>query len=118
MVVDDEECILAALAEYFACRGYAVHRARDGAMAQALFERHRHDVVITDLCLSPDGGLEGFALLERVRELESGTACIVLTGQASADGGSHARSRGADAWLLKPVPLAEVARVVERLVGR
>lgn len=118
MVVDDEECILAALAEYFALRGYAVDRARDGATARALFERHRHDVVITDLRLSPGGGREGFDLLTRVRELEPDTACVLLTAQALADCEPQARRAGADACLRKPVPLAEVARVVEGLVGR
>lgn len=118
MVVDDEECILAALAEYFALRGYAVDRARDGATAQALFERHRHEVVITDLCLSPGGGLEGFALLTRVRELEPGTACVLLTAQSLVDCEPLAGRLGVDACLRKPMPLAEVARVVEGLVGR
>lgn len=116
LLIDDEEPILAAMAEYFVAHGYDVACARDESAALTLLEQIDFRIVITDLRLSRSDRFEGLHILDRIRTRCPHTACIVLTAYGFPDNEARARQRGARVFLQKPQPLGEISRIVATLV--
>jgi DNA-binding NtrC family response regulator len=117
LVVDDEPPIVFALSEYFAERGFVVDTARELGEARELVTRHCYAVVITDLRLSGTMGAEGFELIDLLRRREPRAGIVLLTGYGSPEIEREAHDRGVDVFLQKPIPLAAVAVIADRLVS-
>ncbi len=117
LVVDDEESILFAMRNYFDHLGYDVDCAREREEAEALLGSVEYACVIADLRLSAAHGADGLEVLAQVRQRCPATRIIILTAYGSPAVETEARRRGVDAFLHKPRPLADVARVVKGLVG-
>jgi len=115
LVVDDEEPILLALREYLGPLRYEVDCARELEEAEALLSHVRYDLLIADLRLTGSHGNEGLELIRFVRERSPWTRIVVLTGYGSAEIESEAVGRGVDAFLQKPMPLADLAEIVAAL---
>jgi two-component system OmpR family response regulator len=58
LIVDDEEEIRLLLREFLEKNGFAVLAAADGQQALQLAEEHRPDLVITDLLLPKEHGID------------------------------------------------------------
>jgi DNA-binding response OmpR family regulator len=58
LVVDDEEGIRSLLKEFFQNKDFAVLVAEDGQQALELAEKHHPDLVITDLLLPKEHGID------------------------------------------------------------
>lgn len=116
LIVDDEEPILFALREYFSARSYEVDCATEREEAEALLARRSYSAVIADLRLAGDGH-EGLDLVDFVAGRSPAVHVIVLTAYGSPEIELAARSRGAEAFLHKPIPLAELEKVVAGLVS-
>ncbi len=114
LVVDDNPLVAEATAATLVAGGHAVEVA---ASAEAALDRHRPggwDLVLTDLRLP---GMDGWALVERLRILEPVLRVGLLTGWPPAEGEAGALARGACCLLTKPVDPVELLRQVE-LAGR
>jgi DNA-binding response OmpR family regulator len=104
--------------EYFATKGYEVDCARETQEAEALLSANQYALAILDLRLSGTPGAEGLDVIESVRALSPQTRIILLTAYGSREIEAEARRRGADAFLHKPKPLAEVAKIASGLMGQ
>lgn len=116
LIVDDEQTICFALTEFFRLRAYKVDSATTEAEAEELLSRTCYEIVITDLSLSGRGGTEGLDLLALIRREYSLTRTVILTAYGSAEVEAVARQLGVDAFLHKPPPLAQIARIVHNLL--
>jgi DNA-binding response OmpR family regulator len=116
LIVDDEESILQAIGDYFEAQGFDVDRARDAAAARQCLDLNVYAGIIADLRLSGSQSSEGLEILEWTRRRSPATRTIILTAYGSVEVEREARWRGADALIHKPVRLAELARVVARLL--
>ncbi|HET8799381.1 MAG TPA: response regulator [Thermoanaerobaculia bacterium] len=117
LVVDDEEHILNALSGYFDHLGYIVDCARTLEEAEALLDLHRYQIVLADLRLTGIEGVEGLEIISYAREKSPGTRVALLTAYGTPAIRQEALRRGADAFLNKPQPLADIARIVATLVS-
>jgi DNA-binding response OmpR family regulator len=117
LVVDDEEHILNALSGYFDHLGYVVDCARTLEEAEALLDLHRYQIVLADLRLTGIEGVEGLEIISYAREKSPGTRVALLTAYGTPGIRREALRRGADAFLNKPQPLADIARIVGTLVS-
>ncbi len=116
--MDDEEPILFAMREYFTTKGYVVDCARETREAQALLAEHEdYSLAILDLRLTGTHGAEGLDVIELVRAQSPRTRIILLTAYGSREIEAEALRRGADAFLHKPKPLSEVARIASGLMA-
>lgn len=118
LVIDDEEPILFALREYFMLLGYQVDCAMKSEEAKALLADAFYAVAIVDLRLS--GGVddtEGLDLIKYIRERSPKSGILLLTAFGNPSVELEALSRGADAFLHKPMPLPDIAHLVIELVG-
>jgi DNA-binding response OmpR family regulator len=117
LVVDDEETILFAIDRYFSRIGFDVDCARELEEAEALAVCRHYDLVIADLSLSDNGSTEGLEIIRHVRRNCPAVRVILLTAHGSPVVEKEAFRRGVDAFLHKPKPLAELARIVTALVN-
>jgi two-component system response regulator AtoC len=110
LIVDDEkhtrEGLRAALEDH-----YDVAVAADAAGALALFEADPADVVITDLRLGTDDGMD---LMGRLHKRTDPPVCIMMTAYGSVDTAVEAMRRGAYDFVTKPVNIDRLEMLVRR----
>jgi DNA-binding response OmpR family regulator len=117
LMVDDKAALCFAMREYFKLYNYQVDCAHNVDDAITRLNTSRYAVVIADLDLAGTHDLDGFKVIKMARERFPETRIIVLTAYGSAVVESTARDLGASAFLHKPSPLSEVARIVFDLAG-
>jgi two-component system response regulator BasR len=116
LLVEDEPVVLSALKKYFTCVGFDVDCAREVEEAEALIATTHYTIVIADLRLTWTS-VDGLAILRFVRHHSRGTHVIILSAHSTPDIQRDARALGAQAFLLKPTPLAEIGATIDRLLG-
>lgn len=116
LIVDDEEPILFAMREYFESAGFEVDCAARLEEAEALLAQRRHAALIADLRLTTAGRSEGLALVAHARTASPATQIVLLTAYGSPEIEREARRLGVGAFLHKPQPLSEIARIVRGLI--
>lgn len=109
LVVDDVPDTLATLFELLTGEGYAVATATDGHQALEIIERTHPDLVVSDLSMP---GMDGMAVLEKLRTLAPGQKFLFLTAYGSWPRFIEALDRGAMDLIQKPCPNAELLRLV------
>ena len=117
LILENEETVLFALQRYFSRVGFLVDCASELEEAEALAAHTPYDLAILDLALTTADGTEGLEFLRYLKRVRSRARVIMLTAYATAAVQREAYRRGADAFLCKPRPLAEIARVAEQLTG-
>ena len=109
LIVDDSRFnrnrVKAALTE----GSYDITEAENGAEALAYLETHPVDVVITDL-LMPE--VDGFGVLQRLREREQEVPVIVLSADIQSTSQQLCLELGAAAFLNKPFKPEELRAAV------
>jgi PAS domain S-box-containing protein len=112
LVVDDNLDAAETLKEFLQVRGHTVHLAHEGAGAieQALLRTP--ELIVLDLGLP---GLDGFQVAQRLRNEPglAGVTLVALTGYGQEQDRTRARDAGIQHFLLKPVELSELLRIVE-----
>lgn len=116
LLLDDEPAIAFAVSEYFGACGYTVDTAASVHEAEALLARGTYEIVITDLSLDGRGGTEGLGVAVLVRRQHSSARVIILTAYGSRKSEAAAQRLGVDAFLHKPIPLRDLAQLLERLL--
>jgi DNA-binding NtrC family response regulator len=118
LVVDDDEAIANAVAEYLRMLGYQVDCARELEEAQALLDNDAaYGLVISDLALTSLHGTEGLLMLSDLRARFPWIHVILMTGYSRPDVEHESATLGVDLFLRKPVCLAELCQSVAALVG-
>jgi len=114
LVVDDDAEIQALLARYFGNHGFRISAAGDGAAMRAAIESGPVDLVLLDLGLPREDGLE---LTRWLREHWSG-AIIILTGRGESVDRVVGLELGADDYVTKPFELRELLARVRSVLRR
>ncbi len=113
LVVDDEPSIARATERVLTKEGYRVAIAAGGLQAIDLARSTRFDAIVSDLAM-PD--MDGRALLRAVRASDLDVPFVFLTGSPDLQSAIEAIEYGAFRYLIKPVPIDELADVVNRAV--
>jgi DNA-binding NtrC family response regulator len=114
LVVDDDPEITSSFESILRSEGYEVATARDGREALERVTQSPFDLVLLDLLL-PDS--DGWAVLERVREIRPGSRVVILCADVDAEGTVEAFRLGAVDVLLKPPDVDKLLRFLEELTG-
>jgi len=112
LIVDDEEKIGRLLSDEL---GDAGHRASYTTDPRDALERVRAaapDVLITDLRME---GMDGIALLKKVRAVAPATDVVVMTAYASVETAIETMREGAYDYIIKPFTTEELLLLVARL---
>jgi two-component system OmpR family response regulator len=113
LVVDDEENIRFLVESALQLAGMETEGADDGRAGLQLATAWRPDLIVLDVMM-PE--LDGFEVLQRLRDSGSRTPVIFLTARDSTDDRVRGLTAGGDDYMVKPFAVAElVARVQLRL---
>jgi DNA-binding NtrC family response regulator len=113
LVLEDDPSIRCAIHDYLENRGYEVLEASTCREADKLFHAVQPDAAILDFTL-PDGN--SLDLVPALKRLTPSVPILILTAHSSIDLAVRAIQEGADQFLAKPVELAALAAVLERLL--
>ena len=115
LVIDDEHSIRHTLRRLLEAHGFEVVTANDGRHGMALFRSERPNLVITDIIMPEQEGIETIMLLRQERP-EVGV--IAISGGArtrNLDYLKMAGSLGADDVIQKPFEAEELLSRLDRL---
>ena len=104
-MAEDEPLLRITIADALRKEGWTVDVVEDGAKGMTLFERHRHDVVLTDLMMPHVDGLE---LLQQVKELEPSTTVVIITAHGTIESAVEAMRQGAADFITKPFSIVQL----------
>jgi len=114
LVVDDDPEILRMVSTYLTGEGYGVETATNGTRMGEILKTHAIDLVILDLGLPGQDGLE----LARLLRANSDIGIIILTGRGEVVDRVVGLEIGADDYLTKPVSLRELLARVRSVLRR
>src|SRR5438105_1558513 len=110
LIVDDEKHTRDGLRRLLE-NDYDVYVAGDIASAMSVLEREHVDLVLTDLRL---GGEDGMQLIDRALKMPQPPICIMMTAYGSVDTAVEAMKRGAYDFVTKPLNLDKVEMLIAR----
>jgi two-component system nitrogen regulation response regulator GlnG len=115
LIADDEDSLRWVLEKGLRQAGYEVTVVKDGPGALRAFELEEpFDLVFLDVRMP---GMDGLAVLARLRELKPDVHVIVMTAHGTMDTAIQAMQRGAYDYLAKPFDLDEVVLLTERAIA-
>jgi EAL domain-containing protein (putative c-di-GMP-specific phosphodiesterase class I)/CheY-like chemotaxis protein len=103
LILDDDSTTLLILSHSLQVQGLEVIACREIEAAEAILDHSRMDVVITDLCLSPMGGLDGTRLVRHVSTHFPEIDLFVMSSHVTEEVRRLMIAFGAAAVLEKPI---------------
>src|ERR1700723_2293220 len=115
LLVEDELEIRDFLEQPLADAGYEVDAAKDGRTAIQLASGKKYDVLIVDLGLPDQDGID---LILQLRRSGMSSPVLILSARRSVDDRVKGLEQGGDDYLTKPFALAELLARLRNLVKR
>lgn len=115
LVIDDEVEFAATLCQRLNLRGFTSRDAHSGIEGLASFAELEPDVVLLDLKM-PD--MSGLDVLAQIKEQNPLVEVIILTGHGSVHAGIKAMEKGAYDYIMKPVDLKELLKMINAAITK
>jgi DNA-binding response OmpR family regulator len=117
VVMEDDADIRTLMVHLLTHEGYEVLAADNGSQGLELVERHRPDLIISDVQMP---GMTGFQVLDAVRHNPAlaATPMILLTGLQDRVHVRHGMTAGADDYITKPFEPSELTQAVDAQLTR
>jgi len=112
LVVDDDPSLRNLLAQTLEGAGFQTFTAEDGREARRRIEAQQIDLVITDLAMP---GEEGMELIRALRKEQPDVKIVVMSGAFGTDVLKVARALGAHASLVKPLSREMILQSIDQL---
>ncbi len=113
VIVDDEPNVRYSLEKGLRRESLRVLSAATAKDGLAMIQRERPDVVLMDVRLPDMSGLDAFDL---VKQFDARLPVIIITAFASTDTAIDAMKRGAFEYMLKPLDIHELRRMVDKAI--
>ena len=108
LVIDDEPIVSGFVAQILRAKGWNVSEARTADQAFDMLSEQKWLLIFCDVVL---GGTDGYAVLQRFSEQETGARVVLMTGHGSAVGALDATAHGAYDYLVKPFTVDDVVNI-------
>lgn len=115
LIVEDDKKIAAFIAKGLKEAGYAVDIAGDGLDGLHLGLSEPYDAAVVDIMLP---GIDGLALIEKLREKKVNTPIIILSAKHTVDDRVKGLQKGGDDYLVKPFLFSELLARIQALIRR
>ncbi len=115
LIIEDEDALAGAIAKGLGKQGYCVDVAGSGEEGLELADQNDYDLMILDLNLP---GLDGLAVLQRLRASRPGILVLILTARGSPGDRVAGLDLGADDYLVKPFHFEELCARLRALLRR
>jgi len=112
LIVEDEVNERTGLAELVSSWGYRTETASDGVEALEKVAAYAPAIVITDIKMPRMGGME---LAERLAELPTPIAVVMVTAQKTTDTAFHAGRLGVQDYIEKPIDFRRLRSILTNI---
>ena len=112
LFVDDEPSIRVTLPPILQTRGFDVRSAGSVPEALAAIERHKFDILLSDLNVSEEG--DGFTIVHAMRTANPNCVTILLTGYPAFESAVEAIHHEVDDYFVKPADVESLISTMER----
>jgi DNA-binding response OmpR family regulator len=115
LVIDDEPLVRKTIEVVLARAGHHITEAQDGIVGASVFEDDSFDIVITDMLMPEQDGIE---TIRRLRGIRPTVKILAISGGGRNPGSYYltvARKLGADEILQKPFDPAQLLAIVSAL---
>ncbi len=112
LLVEDDERIASFMKRGLEAEAYEVDLASEKAQALALTETVTYDIIILDIFLRADDGMD---ICRVLRQRSVRTPVVIMTAKDSAVTRQASKESGADAFLPKPFPFEDLLRTIVSL---
>jgi CheY-like chemotaxis protein len=113
LLVEDDRDMVTLLRTLLEMEGYTVGSARSGDAVLAMVDQQRPDIVLLDVNLAGQSGLQVLKTLRSRAE----TRAIRVIMTSGMDLSEQCLKEGADAFLLKPYMPDELVRLLEEVLA-
>lgn len=113
LVVEDEELMRSILRTLLESEGYEVFTANSAETALRVFPEHDIAVTLTDIKMA---GMDGLALLDRIKSIDEHALVIVMTAFSSVDSAIAALRKGAYDYITKPFVNEDLLQTVKNAI--
>jgi two-component system response regulator PrrA len=114
LVVDDDPKFVTIVVRVLERAGYEFVVARSGSEALRAVGEHSPDAIVLDLMMPGPSGIE---VCQRLRAERWAGGIIIVSARSNSADHAQAALAGADAFLVKPFPLSELATTIDELIG-
>lgn len=115
LVVDDEPGVREMLTDALKMQGYEVTSVADGFDALKVLRSQEFNLVISDINMPK---VDGYELLERMRNIGDSTPVILLTARGEKADLARGFRTGADDYVTKPFGLEELSLRIQAVLRR
>ena len=115
LVIDDDPTVTSVLKRGLVYDGYTVDTAATGAQGLTIARDRAPDLVILDVMLP---GLDGYAVLDRLRRANANVPVLMLTAKDGAEDQVKGLELGADDYVVKPFRFEVLSARVKALLRR
>jgi len=118
LVIDDDRSILEIMRAALERAGLEVFPAPDGDIGVRIFRDEQPDIAIVDIAMP---GVDGYAVIERIRAVEGETDApmpvIILSAYSQSAMRKYASDLGVSLYLTKPVKPKVLVQHIQELTG-
>jgi len=115
LLIEDHAQLRESVGQYLREAGYLVDAVATGDEGMWAASEGGYDLILLDLMLP---GIDGMSILRKLRTIENPVHILVISARDDLDDRLTALDDGADDYLVKPFPLAEMLARVRALLRR
>src|SRR6185295_15895298 len=115
LVIDDDMDICNLLERFLSKKGHSVKKAFTSSTAFAMIEQENFDVVLSDFRL---GNTDGKEILKKVKEKNSATQVIIITGYSDVKIAVDVIKLGAFDYITKPLFPDEILLLLDKALAK
>jgi DNA-binding NtrC family response regulator len=113
LLIDDEPKLLQSLTMIFEGEGYDVDVAQLGAEGEKLFRQGKYDLILTDLMMPDQTGID---LMKKLLDFDPEASIMLMTAYGTVETAVEAMKLGALDYIAKPFSVEEITLRVERII--
>lgn len=123
LVVDDSPNVLKIVSTILTSKGYKVDTCEDIDKASQLIESRKPNLILLDIMMPSEVGLDGISLFNRLKENEETARIPIIFLSGIAQGTQQTEEdlkerAGADDFICKPFEAEDLLRRVEKLLSK